>query len=439
MIVLDAFVFYWPRLIGPILFLLFSLRVIKNRYSFGRLFLRGVVLFLISGVVISILGELVFGGAFSLFLVPKLHFEKPTIMALYTFYCMVMDFASFIIPIIIYSKIMEFDFVMAATIYCNYVLQDRVSLIISNTKIGYLIVYGIALLISFAYQHKDIAYIAKNPRAVNWKPVLFYNVALFFILDGCYGAYNFFEELEVESINGPVIWLYGIVVIACAFSAGFSRLNVSLSKEHEKKISYMKKFLDGQTDIIRDFATISEAKSGETGQHIRRVSEYTAILANQILSNEIDVNYVKVASMMHDIGKLMIPNEIIEKPGLLTEEEYEIIKTHAEYGNDLLSHNHGTIMSIARTIAYEHHERWDGDGYPQGLKGEEISIYAQIVSVADVYDALTSHRSYKEAWAPKDARKEIINQRGRQFSPRVVDAFVDQYDKIEEIRQMYAD
>ena len=143
--------------------------------------------------------------------------------------------------------------------------------------------------------------------------------------------------------------------------------------------------------------------------------------------------------MMHDIGKLMIPNEIIEKPGQLTDEEYEIIKKHTTYGNSMLSHSDGDIMSIAKSIAYEHHERWDGLGYPRGLKGDEISIYAQIVSVADVFDALTSRRSYKEPWDSVEAQVEIIRQKGQQFSPRIVDIFNKRFDEIEIVRKLYAD
>ena len=134
-----------------------------------------------------------------------------------------------------------------------------------------------------------------------------------------------------------------------------------------------------------------------------------------------------------------VPNEIIEKPGKLTSEEYETIKEHSAFGESLLSRSQGEIMTIAQTIAYEHHERWDGKGYPRGLKGDQISIYAQIVSVADVYDALTSKRAYKDPWPAEEARKEIIGQRGYQFSPVVVDSFIRNYDKIDRIRKLYAD
>ncbi|WP_175560091.1 HD-GYP domain-containing protein [Butyrivibrio sp. YAB3001] len=274
---------------------------------------------------------------------------------------------------------------------------------------------------------------------MNWRSVLHYNMALFVLLDICYGAYYIFPGLGTNILNIPTLWLDAIVLVSCFFAISFSKLNIVVSLEHQNKIEYMRKFQENQSDIIRDFATISEAKSGETGQHIRRVSEYSALLASKLIDDETDIAYVKVASMMHDIGKLMIPNEIIEKPDKLTDEEYEIMKTHSAYGDSLLSHNQGKIMTMARTIAYEHHERWDGNGYPRGLKGEQISIYAQIVSVADVYDALTSRRSYKEAWPAIDAKVEILRQRGHQFSPRVVDVFNSSYDEIEKIRKQYAD
>ncbi len=143
--------------------------------------------------------------------------------------------------------------------------------------------------------------------------------------------------------------------------------------------------------------------------------------------------------MMHDFGKLLIPKEILEKPGSLTPGEREIMCQHTVYGHDILSNSKGEIISMARDIAYEHHERWDGKGYPRGIKGYDISIYAQIVSVVDVYDALTSKRAYKEAWDRNEAKREIISQRGTQFSPRIVDAFIKNFDKISKIQDMYVD
>ena len=143
--------------------------------------------------------------------------------------------------------------------------------------------------------------------------------------------------------------------------------------------------------------------------------------------------------MMHDLGKLLISHEIVEKPDKLTDEEYELMKEHTQYGWDILSNSEGDIMEMARVIALQHHERWDGKGYPNGLQRDEISIYAQIVSVADVFDALTSERAYKNAWPIEKAKQEIIRQRGEQFSPVVVDAFISCFDEIKAINEKYND
>jgi response regulator RpfG family c-di-GMP phosphodiesterase len=220
---------------------------------------------------------------------------------------------------------------------------------------------------------------------------------------------------------------------------GYIRISFAEAKQEYKKQEYQKRLQHSQEDIIVSLSEITEAKSGETGQHIRRVAEYSKCLAKHILKEPSDVENIRIAAMMHDIGKLMISQEILEKPGRLTPEEYAIVKEHSAFGWNLLANSKGEVMEMARGIALEHHERWDGGGYPGGLKGDEISIYAQIVSVADVYDALTSKRSYKDAWNPDDARREIVVQRGKQFAPRVVDAFVSCYSEIEEIRRQYAD
>lgn len=184
-----------------------------------------------------------------------------------------------------------------------------------------------------------------------------------------------------------------------------------------------------QEAVILSFAEISESKSHQTGQHVKRVSEYTRIMAACAGYSESQCSQIALAAMMHDIGKLMIPPEILEKPAKLTKEEFEIIKTHVTYGDELLKNSPGEVMNMARKIALQHHERWDGNGY-LGYKGEEIDYLARFVTVADVFDALVSKRSYKEGWAPKDAFNEIVEQRGKQFAPYAVDIFVKCYDDI---------
>lgn len=184
-----------------------------------------------------------------------------------------------------------------------------------------------------------------------------------------------------------------------------------------------------QEAVILSFAEISESKSHQTGQHVKRVSEYTRIMAACAGYSESQCSQIALAAMMHDIGKLMIPPEILEKPAKLTKEEFEIIKTHVTYGEELLKNSPGEVMNMARKIALQHHERWDGNGY-LGYKGEEIDYLARFVTVADVFDALVSKRSYKEGWAPKDAFNEIVEQRGKQFAPYAVDIFIKCYDDI---------
>lgn len=193
-----------------------------------------------------------------------------------------------------------------------------------------------------------------------------------------------------------------------------------------------------QESIILSFAEISESKSHQTGQHVKRVSEYTRIMASCAGYSENQCSQIALAAMMHDIGKLMIPPEILEKPARLTEEEFAVIKTHVTYGEELLKNSPGEVMSMARKIALHHHERWDGNGY-LGLKGEEIDYLSRFVAVADVFDALVSKRSYKEGWAPKDAFAEIVGQKGKQFAPYAVDIFVKCYDDIYATLMQYPD
>ena len=194
-----------------------------------------------------------------------------------------------------------------------------------------------------------------------------------------------------------------------------------------------------QEEVIVSLAEITESKSEQTGQHIKRVSEYSRILATQMGMPEEAVENLRLASTMHDLGKLMIPTEILDKPGRLTDAEFAEIKKHPGYGEHLLHNVEGDTMTLARTVALEHHERYDGKGYPSGEKGDEISLEGRIVAVADVYDALTSRRSYKDAWDPKDAYNEIVRCSGTQFDPAVVEAFVAAYDQIDAARRHYAD
>ena len=189
-----------------------------------------------------------------------------------------------------------------------------------------------------------------------------------------------------------------------------------------------------QEEMIMSFAEITENKSEQTGKHVRRVAEYSKIIAKEMGLGNDEADRIRLASTMHDVGKLLIPAEILEKPARLTDEEFAEIKKHPGYGGELLNEVEGDVMHMARTVALEHHERPDGRGYPLGKKDEEISIEGKIVAVADVYDALTSRRSYKEAWHEDKAREEIMKGKGTQFDTKVVEAFDRAYPKINEVR-----
>lgn len=193
-----------------------------------------------------------------------------------------------------------------------------------------------------------------------------------------------------------------------------------------------------QETIILSFAEISESKSRQTGQHVKRVSEYVRIMAECAGYDDNECSKIALAAMMHDVGKLMIPPEILEKPSRLTPDEFDVIKTHVTYGEELLHNSKGEVMEMARRIALQHHERWDGHGY-LGYIGEDIDSLSGLVAVADVFDALVSKRSYKEGWAPEEAYAEILKQKGSQFAPYAVDIFVKSYDKILEILAQYPD
>ena len=187
--------------------------------------------------------------------------------------------------------------------------------------------------------------------------------------------------------------------------------------------------------FVRCSGGFTENKSEQTGRHIRRVAEYSRIIAEELGLGEDRAKVIRLASTMHDIGKILIPSEILEKPARLTDAEFNIIKKHPGYGEELLRNVEGDVIGVAKTIALEHHERPDGRGYPRGLQSDSLSLEGQIVAVADVYDALTSKRSYKDAWDEQAACHEILKGRGTQFSETVVDAFERAYSSINSVRQ----
>ncbi len=188
-----------------------------------------------------------------------------------------------------------------------------------------------------------------------------------------------------------------------------------------------------QREIIYTMGEIGETRSLETGHHVKRVAEYSKLLAIKAGLSIESAELLKMASPMHDIGKVGIPDSILNKPGKLTVEEYAQMKTHADIGHDLLKKSSREILRASSIVAYEHHEKWDGSGYPRGLKGEEIHIYGRITAIADVFDALAHERPYKKAWELDRILELLKNEKGKHFDPRLVEIFIENLDEFLEI------
>ncbi len=195
--------------------------------------------------------------------------------------------------------------------------------------------------------------------------------------------------------------------------------------------------------MLETLSTAIEFRNGESGEHVRRIHDITRyLLMNTPLGNGFDeeeIDNISLAAVMHDVGKIAIPDFILSKPGRLTAQEFEVMKTHTLQGAELLEKipqlRENGAYEYAYDIARHHHERWDGRGYPDGLKGNEISVWSQIVSVADVYDALISKRCYKEAYSYDTALKMIVNGECGVFNPELLSCFVDAEP---ELRKLYA-
>ena len=197
--------------------------------------------------------------------------------------------------------------------------------------------------------------------------------------------------------------------------------------------------INTQKEIIYTMGEIAETRSKETGNHVKRVAEYSKILALKLGLSLENAEMLKLASPMHDIGKVGIPDEILNKPGKLTPDEFEIMKTHAQMGYDMLKHSNKPILQAASIVSKEHHEKYNGKGYPRGLKGEDIHIFARITAVADVFDALGSDRVYKKAWEDEKIFELFNSEKGEHFDPKVITAFFDSLDEIKIIRERFKD
>jgi len=211
-----------------------------------------------------------------------------------------------------------------------------------------------------------------------------------------------------------------------------------LKKMNHSLVDLNKEIENTLRETVFTMGVIEERRSKETKNHTRRVAEYSRLLASKLGMSDKEVELLAAAAPLHDIGKLGIPDEVLLKPGKLSAEEFGTMKNHTTIGYSMLVHSERELLKAAAVIAHQHHERWDGAGYPWGLKGEDIHIYGRIVGLVDVYDALLSLRSYKEAWPLNRVVAWIEEEQGKHFDPRLAQTLLAHLDEFVKIGERYS-
>ncbi len=245
------------------------------------------------------------------------------------------------------------------------------------------------------------------------------------------------EKESLEKVDS-IIFSFNIVffIFLCLIIIIHLRLTAETKTYFQKLVDEL---YDTQAEILNVLGRAGEYRDNETGNHVLRVKEYSYEIAVGLGLNKSQTRLIRNAAAMHDIGKIGIPDGVLNKPGKYTDEEMKIMRRHSLIGYDIIGEHNSELLEIARTMALEHHEKINGCGYPQNLKGDEISIYAKIVSLGDVFDALTSERVYKEAWSVQEALDYIESEKGKSFDPEVVNAFMSRIDRILQIKSIFAD
>lgn len=247
---------------------------------------------------------------------------------------------------------------------------------------------------------------------------------------------SFYEKhRDVLLLAGGVIGILAIITTLLFLNLQKQR---TINAANLRLLALDKEVIETQRELVSTLGEVIEARSKETGNHVKRVAKLSRMLGEKIGLSEHELEMLEAASPMHDVGKIGVPESILHKLGKLTDKEFDIIKTHTDIGKELLGTSNRELLRIAGIIAYQHHERWDGSGYPNGLKGEEISILARITMLADIYDALSSARSYKKAWPAERILKYIRAERGKYFDPYLVDIFLENLNEARAIRARYS-
>ena len=238
--------------------------------------------------------------------------------------------------------------------------------------------------------------------------------------------------------DGTPYWL-NASIIPIKNKDGITEEYMAIHNDVTEIINLHTEIEETQKELIYRMGELAETRSKETGNHIKRVAAYSKLIAEKHGLSSEESELLFLASPMHDIGKLSTPDSVLNKPGKLNEDEWKIMQAHAKVGYDLLSSSEKPILKASAIVAHQHHEKWNGNGYPQGLKAEEIHIFGRITAIADVFDALGSDRAYKKAWENDKIINLIKEERGKHFDPDLVDVFLDNLDEVYKIRDSYKD
>jgi len=261
----------------------------------------------------------------------------------------------------------------------------------------------------------EVCEILKNTPALSHIPIIFVTA-----LGDESDEFKGFELGAVDYITKP---------ISPAIVRARVKTHLSLVQAEQLKQAHV--------DLVHRLGRAAEYKDTDTGEHIARMSQYSKLLALEFGMGEQQAELLRQAAPMHDVGKIGIPDAILLKPGRLTPDEFDHMKQHAAIGAQILANSSSPLLQLAHKLALEHHEKWDGSGYPNGLKGEQISVEGRIVAIADVFDALTSKRPYKEAWGVEEALEHMQAQAGKHFDPHLINLFVNKLDAIIAIKNAY--
>jgi HD-GYP domain-containing protein (c-di-GMP phosphodiesterase class II)/phosphoribosyl 1,2-cyclic phosphodiesterase len=300
---------------------------------------------------------------------------------------------------------------------------DAIRMPIDSGIVGHAIVTGKKIIIDDVY--KDERFNPEIDKKSGYRTKSMMVIPMFDNEDEIIGAFQVINHLGNDVFDERDMQR---LMLASTYAAE-TLLSAKLTQEIEET----------QKEVVFTMGAIGESRSKETANHVKRVAEYSKILALAYGLDEEEADMLKQASPMHDIGKIAIPDAVLKKPGRFNDEERRIMESHAELGYKMIKNSDRALLKAASIVAYQHHEKYDGSGYPRGLKGKEIHIYGRITAVADVFDALGSDRVYKKAWSDERIFKLFKEEKGKHFDPKLIDLFFENIDKFLEIREKFKD